>query len=61
MIAFVVASVALIYVINHVLYKLLWAQISLKIDESVHLKVFTQYLSDSMYSLNDLSVKRVTP
>lgn len=37
MIAFASASVALIYIIDHVLCKSLWAQISLKVDKSVHL------------------------
>jgi len=51
MIAFVSASVALIYdIIDHV-----------KVDKSVHLKVPIRYLSDSMHNLNDLSVKRATP
>lgn len=62
MIAFVSASVALIYdIIDHVLCKSLRAQISLKMDKSIHLKVPTRYLSDSMYNLSDLSVKRATP
>lgn len=51
MIAFVSASVALIYdIIDHV-----------KVDKSVHLKVPTRYLSDNMHNLNDLCVKRATP
>jgi hypothetical protein len=62
MIAFVSASVALTCdTIDHMLCKLLRDQISLKEDKSVHLKVPIRCSSNSMYDLNDLSVKRATP